>query len=58
MVRYFQRSKLRYQWVSLKYLTSFPEIKENNADVLDFLQSRFGSGLSPLPLASEEAIKA
>ena len=58
LARYFQRGKLRYQWVSLDYLESFPEIKEHNADVLDFLQDRFGRDLDPLPLAFEEAIRA
>ena len=56
--RYFQRGKLRYQWVGLDYLNSFPDIKENNADVLDFLQSCFGSDLNPLPLAFAEPIKS
>lgn len=55
--KYFKRGKLRYQWVSLEYLKSFPDIKENNADVLDFLQSRFGAELNPLPQAFGETIQ-
>jgi transcriptional regulator with XRE-family HTH domain len=58
LAKYFKRGKLRYQWLSLEYLESFPDIKEHNADVLDFLQARFGRGLSPLPLAFEEVIRA
>ena len=56
--RYFKRGKLRYQWVSLEYLESFPEIKEHNVDVLGFLQRHFGTALNPLPQAFEETIPA
>lgn len=56
--KYFKSGKFRYQWVSLEYLNSFPNIRDNNADVLDFMQSRYGAGLSPLPLAFDETIKS